>query len=97
MRVVWLCKRAVAHNRPDAACRRQGLATQFVELPINVSDPAVWEGVKLRYWQLDTYYLPVVQHDEDEDDADDGSEQSAQQNGAPEMQPVGQQDKERKV
>lgn len=51
--------------------RRQGLETQFVELPINVSDPAVWEGVKLRYWELDTYYLPVVQHaDEDSDKVD---------------------------
>lgn len=48
--------------------RRQGLETQFVELPINVSDPPVWEGVKLRYWELDTYYLPVVQHADDVED-----------------------------
>lgn len=47
---------------------RQGLETQFVELPINVSDPKVWEGVKLRYWELDTYYLPVVQHADDTDE-----------------------------
>ncbi len=53
----------------------QGLATQFIELPINVSDAKLWEGVKLRYWQLDTYYLPIVQHDDDDDDDDDADEQ----------------------
>ena len=67
-----------------------------MELPINVSDPAVWEGVKLRYWQLDTYYLPVVQHDEDENAAD-GIDQSAQQDGAPEIEPGAQQDNELNV
>ena len=63
---------------PLAACS-QGLATQFIELPINVSDAKVWEGIKLRYWQLDTYYLPIVQHDDDSnadeqhhDSADEG-------------------------
>lgn len=37
----------------------QGLAVQFVSLPINVSDPAIWKGIQNKYWQLDTYYLPV--------------------------------------
>ncbi len=36
-----------------------GLSTQFVPLPINVSDPKIWEGVRNKYWQLDTYFLPV--------------------------------------
>ena len=36
-----------------------GLETDFVALPINVADPKVWEGVRNRYWQLDTYFLPV--------------------------------------
>lgn len=36
-----------------------GLSTQFVPLPINVADPKLWEGVRNKYWQLDTYFLPV--------------------------------------
>lgn len=39
----------------------QGLAVSFVSLPINVSDPAIWQGILNKYWQLDTYLLPVVQ------------------------------------
>jgi protein arginine N-methyltransferase 2 len=35
------------------------ISTQFVPLPISVSDPKIWEGVKNRYFQLDTYLLPV--------------------------------------
>ncbi|KAK9915910.1 hypothetical protein WJX75_005882 [Coccomyxa subellipsoidea] len=31
-----------------------GLSTQFVPLPINVTDPKIWEGVRNKYWQLDT-------------------------------------------
>ena len=37
---------------------RLGLVTEFVALPIDVADPKVWEGVRNRYWQLDTYFLP---------------------------------------
>ena len=58
--------------------RRQGLATQFVELPINVSDAKLWECVRLRYWQLDTYYLPVVQHDDDDEQEQAGLQQGEQ-------------------
>jgi protein arginine N-methyltransferase 2 len=38
---------------------RLGLETEFVALPINVADASIWEGVRNRYWQLDTYFLPV--------------------------------------
>lgn len=38
---------------------RLGLETEFVALPINVTDAKIWEGVRNRYWQLDTYFLPV--------------------------------------
>ncbi|KAK9809247.1 hypothetical protein WJX72_012048 [[Myrmecia] bisecta] len=47
---------------------RLGMATQFIPLPINVSDKSIWEGVKNRYWQLDTYFLPICQHDEAEEE-----------------------------
>lgn len=40
-----------------------GLATQFVSLPINVSDKNIWRKVGNRYWQLDTYFLPVSEWD----------------------------------
>lgn len=77
---------------PICACR-EGLATQFVELPINVSDAKLWEGVRLRYWQLDTYYLPVVQHD-DEDEEPDGADETKGErqdaSGQPPGEPVSQ-------
>lgn len=47
-----LCKREAA---------RLGLETQFISLPINVADPAIWEGVRNKYWQLSTYFLPVCE------------------------------------
>lgn len=40
---------------------RLGFETQFVRLPINVSDERIWAGVRNRYWRLDAYYLPVCQ------------------------------------
>ena len=40
-----------------------GLATQYVTLPINVSDKNIWRKVGNKYWQLDNYYLPVVEWD----------------------------------
>ena len=48
-----------------------GLSTEFVPLPINVTDPKIWEGVRNKYWQLDTYFLPVCSHAEasNEDEA----------------------------
>ncbi|KAJ0963443.1 hypothetical protein J5N97_028565 [Dioscorea zingiberensis] len=39
-----------------------GYTTQFIPLPVKVClAPEIWEGVKHKYWQLDTYYLPVCQ------------------------------------
>ena len=50
----------------------QGLSTSFIPLPINVSDPAIWQGIMNKYWQLDTYLLPIVQwENENEGDSDD--------------------------
>lgn len=39
-----------------------GYSTQLI--PLSVKDclgEEVWEGVKHKYWQLDTYYLPVCE------------------------------------
>ncbi|XP_008780894.1 protein arginine N-methyltransferase 2 [Phoenix dactylifera] len=39
-----------------------GYSTQFIPLPVkDCLAEEVWEGVKHKYWQLDTYYLPVCQ------------------------------------
>ena len=59
-----------------------------MELPINVSDAKLWEGVRLRYWQLDTYYLPIVQHDDDEEKRTEPGHESQgdQQLAVPQMQ-----------
>lgn len=38
---------------------RLGLSTEFVPLPISVTDAKIWEGVRNRYFQLETYLLPV--------------------------------------
>ncbi|KAI4337036.1 hypothetical protein L6164_015496 [Bauhinia variegata] len=43
-----------------------GYSTQLIPLPVkDCLGEKVWEGVKYRYWQLDTYYLPVCQPIED--------------------------------
>ncbi|KAL3514393.1 hypothetical protein ACH5RR_027110 [Cinchona calisaya] len=43
-----------------------GYSTQLIPLPVkDCLGEKVWEGVKHRYWQLDTYYLPVCQPVED--------------------------------
>lgn len=43
-----------------------GYSTQYIPLPVKDSlGEEVWEGVKHKYWQLDTYYLPVCQTAED--------------------------------
>lgn len=45
-----------------------GLKTQFVPLPVaQCLDGETWEGVRRKYWQLDTYYLPVCYWDDDEE------------------------------
>lgn len=39
-----------------------GYSTQLIPLPVkDCLGEEVWEGVKHKYWQLDTYYLPVCQ------------------------------------
>ncbi|KAL5780133.1 hypothetical protein ACOSQ2_010870 [Xanthoceras sorbifolium] len=39
-----------------------GYSTQLIPLPVkNCLGEEVWEGVRHKYWQLDTYYLPVCQ------------------------------------
>ncbi|KAL5559144.1 hypothetical protein UlMin_035355 [Ulmus minor] len=43
-----------------------GYSTQLIPLPVkDCLGKEVWEGVKHKYWQLDTYYLPVCQSTED--------------------------------
>lgn len=43
-----------------------GYSTQFIPLPLkDCLAEEVWEGVKHKYWQLDTYYLPVCQASSD--------------------------------
>ncbi|CAK7347458.1 unnamed protein product [Dovyalis caffra] len=39
-----------------------GYSTQLIPLPVkDCLGEEVWEGVRHKYWQLDTYYLPVCQ------------------------------------
>uniref|UniRef100_A0A0D9VZB2 Protein arginine N-methyltransferase 2 n=1 Tax=Leersia perrieri TaxID=77586 RepID=A0A0D9VZB2_9ORYZ len=39
-----------------------GYSTQFIPLPVkDCLSEEIWEGVKQKYWQLDTYHLPVCQ------------------------------------
>ncbi|KAH7848128.1 hypothetical protein Vadar_034099 [Vaccinium darrowii] len=43
-----------------------GYSTQLIPLPVkDCLGEEVWKGVKHKYWQLDTYYLPVCQSIED--------------------------------
>ncbi|XP_058069955.1 protein arginine N-methyltransferase 2 [Magnolia sinica] len=43
-----------------------GYSTQFIPLPVkDCLGEEVWKGVKQKYWQLDTYYLPVCQSESD--------------------------------
>lgn len=42
-----------------------GFSTQLIPLPVKAClAEDVWEGVRQKYWQLDTYYLPVCQPNE---------------------------------
>ncbi|KAL6894017.1 hypothetical protein ACP4OV_008115 [Aristida adscensionis] len=39
-----------------------GYSTQFIPLPVkDCLSEEIWKGVKQKYWQLDTYHLPVCQ------------------------------------
>ncbi|KAI3465282.1 hypothetical protein Pfo_021945 [Paulownia fortunei] len=43
-----------------------GYSTQLIPLPVkDCLGEETWEGVKHKYWQLDTYYLPVCQSIDD--------------------------------
>ncbi|KAI3688938.1 hypothetical protein L2E82_46884 [Cichorium intybus] len=43
-----------------------GYSTQLIPLPVkDCLGEEVWEGVKHKYWQLDTYYLPVCEYSEE--------------------------------
>ncbi|KAG5542034.1 hypothetical protein RHGRI_021767 [Rhododendron griersonianum] len=43
-----------------------GYSTQLIPLPVkDCLGEEVWKGVKHKYWQLDTYYLPVCQSIQD--------------------------------
>ncbi|KAF2324289.1 hypothetical protein GH714_011716 [Hevea brasiliensis] len=43
-----------------------GYHTQLIPLPVkDCLEKEVWEGVRQKYWQLDTYYLPVCQSVQD--------------------------------
>lgn len=37
-----------------------GFETDFVPLKVEQLDETTWDGVKRRYWQFDSYHLPVV-------------------------------------
>ncbi|KAI8073067.1 S-adenosyl-L-methionine-dependent methyltransferase [Gongronella butleri] len=40
--------------------REFGLSTEYVEMPIDSADEkGVWDGVRQRYWVLETYKLPI--------------------------------------
>lgn len=42
-----------------------GFATQFIPLPVKQClDERTWEGVQRKYWQLDTYFLPVCEYED---------------------------------
>ena len=57
-----VCCRIVAG---ELACQK--LHTQFIALPVDATAPEIWQGVGNRYWQLDTYLLPVIQWDTSSD------------------------------
>lgn len=62
---------------------RLGISTQFIPLPIDASGNDTWKGVANKYWQLDTYLLPVCQWDTGEQECDaDGEEQDKQRAAA---------------
>ncbi|KAF5740628.1 hypothetical protein HS088_TW11G00705 [Tripterygium wilfordii] len=45
-----------------------GYSTQLIPLPVkDCLGEEVWDGVRHKYWQLDTYYLPVSQSIRDSD------------------------------
>lgn len=57
-----------------------GLSTKYLTVKIDPSDAKIWEGVKRRYWTLDTYNLPVCRFIGEEGDAP-GSAVLEEENG----------------
>lgn len=60
---------------------RLGISTQFIPLPIDVSQNKTWKGIANKYWQLDTYLLPVCQWDSTAEDGD-AQDHDKQQSGS---------------
>lgn len=45
---------------------QMGFSVQFIPLPVkDCLDEKTWEGVSHKYWQLDTYFLPVCQQEDE--------------------------------
>jgi protein arginine N-methyltransferase 2 len=45
---------------------QMGFSVQYIPLPVkDCLDEDTWKDVSHKYWQLDTYFLPVVQHAEE--------------------------------
>ncbi|CAL8103937.1 unnamed protein product [Calicophoron daubneyi] len=38
--------------------KRLGIECTFEPIPVDVSDPKLWENLSQRYWHFDTYFLP---------------------------------------
>jgi protein arginine N-methyltransferase 2 len=56
---------------------RLGFLTTLVPLPVKEAvGNESWEGVKLKYWQLDTYFLPVCQFEEESEGIEDAAGQT---------------------
>jgi protein arginine N-methyltransferase 2 len=56
---------------------RLGFSTTLVPLPVKEAvGNESWEGVKLKYWQLDTYFLPVCQFEEESEGTEDAAGQT---------------------
>eukprot|EP00850_Spirogloea_muscicola_P022637 SM000304S11859 [mRNA] locus=s304:123482:126140:- [translate_table: standard] len=52
---------------------RIGFSVTFVPLPVHEClNDKIWEGVKLRYWQLDTYFLPMCTYCTTDESAEKG-------------------------
>jgi protein arginine N-methyltransferase 2 len=39
--------------------RDMGLSTEYVEIPFNADEEDIWNGVRQRYYVLDSYRLPI--------------------------------------
>ncbi|KAI8875685.1 S-adenosyl-L-methionine-dependent methyltransferase [Backusella circina FSU 941] len=47
-------------NVSEIDLREFGLSTEYIEMPISTwAEDGVWDGVRQKYWVLDTYKLPI--------------------------------------